>query len=582
MKKLLLTSFALISVFVSSQELDETYLNSLPEDVRADVIEKMNEQESVEKPVYRRASTSIDKDEMIIEDPDEVKVFGSDFFDTMQTSFMPINEPNLDSSYILDFGDVLQIQLIGQIDSIEEYSIQRDGSINIPDVGKVVLSGLSLDEASKYIKAKINNTYIGTNSFVTLKNIRDINVLIVGNAFNPGIYTINGNSNMLHALNIAGGINEYGSYRDIELVRDGEVIDTLDIYKVLISGTHNLLSGLRSGDSIIVNPIQNTVYVESGLQRVGIYELLDNETISDLIRYANGYSRFADKRNIQIKRAFEGDYSSFKINPEEISSFEVKNGDSLYVREFRVNSVLVEGEVKNPGNYKIPIGTKLSEIIHMAGGYTDSAYSFGGYLENIKALEINEDSKDKLYDAFINNLIKNSSSLSSQGEEVGLILEQIKEAEVTGRIIAEFDLDIIKNNPSADTTLEDGDRILIPSITQQVYIQGEVNNPGAIRYNPGKGIEYYIENSGGLLKTSDSNSIFIIHPNGETENLESNSRLSFVLADDKKQLLYPGSIIYIPQNSNFANSLETASIWAPIISSIALSLTSLSVLNNSN
>ena len=163
-----------------------------------------------------------------------------------------------------------------------------------------------------------------------------------------------------------------------------------------------------------------------------------------------------------------------------------------------------------------------------------------------------------------------------------MLLNQVKNSPVTGRIIAEFDLELIRNDSNLDTILEDGDKIFIPSITQQVYVQGEVSNTGAIRYIPGKDISYYIKNSGGQLSTADMDNIFIVHPNGETTNLSSSSRLAFLQPEQREQLIYPGSIIYVPRNTNFANSLEVASIWAPIISSIALSLTSLSVLNNSN
>ena len=180
-------------------------------------------------------------------------------------------------------------------------------------------------------------------------------------------------------------------------------------------------------------------------------------------------------------------------------------------------------------------------------------------------------------------MIINSGSTSSI-KDTGLMemLIEIKDSEPTGRVIAEFDLDIISANPDKDTILEDGDRIYIPQITQQVYIQGEVSNSGAIRYSPGKNIDHYINKSGGALLTADLSNIFIIHPNGETQNFVNESRLSFILEDNSRELIYPGSIIYVPQKTNFANSLQVASIWAPIISSIALSLTSLSVLNNSN
>ena len=235
----------------------------------------------------------------------------------------------------------------------------------------------------------------------------------------------------------------------------------------------------------------------------------------------------------------------------------------------------------NPGTYKLNRGTSLSEAIIAAGGYDSTAYPFGGYLENIKALEVNNNAKQRLYEKFITNLITNGSSVN-QDTGIGNLLLQLKETESTGRIVAEFDLDLIKNNPSLDTVLEDGDKLLIPQITQQVYIQGEVANSGAIRYAPGKGIDFYINKSGGYLETADEENIFIIHPNGETENMNTSARLSFIFQDSDRKLIYPGSIIYVPQTTNFATSLQLASIWAPIISSVALSLTSLSVLNNTN
>jgi len=226
MKKIFLLACLVVSAAIYSQELDEAYLQSLPEGVREDVLNKIEAKDDLDKPVYRRASTFIDKDKDEDEGIDNI-LFGSDFFDVMQTSFMPINEPNLDSSYVLDFGDVLEIQFIGQKDQIDNYSINRDGSINLPDIGRLNLSGLSLNDASNLIKAKVSSAYIGTEAYISLKNIRDINVLVVGNAYNPGIYTLNGNSNMLHAISMAGGINDIGSYRNINLIRSGKVISVV-------------------------------------------------------------------------------------------------------------------------------------------------------------------------------------------------------------------------------------------------------------------------------------------------------------------------------------------------------------------
>lgn len=580
-KKLFFSTLLLVPILVCSQELDEEYLNSLPKDIRDDLIARTEAKKDLEKPIYRRASTSLDKKEEGSDIQKVTELFGSSFFDTIQSSFMPINEPNLDSSYVLDFGDVLKIQLIGQKNSSESYAIGRDGSINVSDIGKISLSGLSLENASSLIKARIKNDFIGTEAFVSLENIRDITVLIAGNAFNPGIYTLNGNSNMLHAISIAGGINDIGSYRSIDLIRNGEIIRSLDVYELLISGIYNFSSGLRSGDSIVVNPIGSIVAVESGLVRPALYELNENESFQDIIKFANGLSRNADLNNIIVKRVLRGESFIYNLEYKDLLSFKFEDNDSIFIREYKIDNVNITGAVKNPGSYKLTKGTTLSSLIKIAGGYDQSAYPFGGYLENKSALKINQESKQRLYDTFINNLVMNSSS-SVADESVVSLIRQLKDADVTGRVIAEFDLDMLKNNEDLDTILEDGDRIFIPNITQQVYIQGEISNPGAIRYSPGKDIEYYINNSGGSLKSADLKNIFIVHPNGETKNFSNNNRLSFLLAENDIDLIYPGSIIYVPQTTDFADSLQVASIWAPIISSIALSLTSLSVLNNSN
>ena len=582
----LLFAVLIIPLSISAQEFDEKYLDSLPESVREDVLNRKDLKDQSEKPTYRRASTTIDKDE---DDESEDGVdenltvlFGKNFFDTMQSSFMPINEPNLDSSYILDFGDEIEIQLIGQKSSIETFSILRDGSINLADIGKIVISGLSIGDASDLIKAKVENAYVGTNAFITLKNVRDISILIAGNAFNPGIYTLNGNSNMLHALTMAGGINDLGSYRNIHLIRKGIVIQELDIYDVLINGNYSLSPGLRSGDSIVVRPIEKTIAIESGVKRPALYELKEDENYRDVIKFSNGYSQNADKKNIVLKRLKNGTSEVFNFNYESIEDFDLIDNDSIFIKEFKTNKVTILGAINNPGTYNLSQGLTLSSLINLAGGYTDFAYPFGGFLENKKALKINQDAKNKLYDTFIDNLILNSTAVTSDQNALGMLTQQIKQSKPSGRVIAEFDIDVIKNDPTKDTLLEDGDKIMIPFITQQVFVQGEVSNPGAIRYVPGKKLDYYIDKSGGVLTTSDKNNLFIVHPNGETENFASSKRLSFLASNTNSQLIYPGSIIYVPQTTDFASSAQVASIWAPIISSIALSLTSLSVLNNSN
>ena len=582
MKKLLLLSIILIPFYISSQDLDPAYLASLPDDVRADLMAKQTMREEMDKPIYRRASTMIDKEESEIVLLSKSVRFGAKIFDVMQSSFMPINEPNFDGSYILDFGDSLSVQLIGQKNMVKELVIARDGSINLPDLGKLFVSGLSLESASELIKGKVSSAFIGTDAFISLTNIRDIQILVSGNTFNPGIYTLNGNSNALHALSMAGGIDPDGSYRIIDIMRDGKVINTLDLYDIFIFGKFIYGSRLRSGDSIVVRPSKFLVTVSTGVKRPSTYELIEGETFKDLIIFANGLSDKADLSYLAIE-SFDKNLVLRKevASISDLNNIKAKSGDTLFIQEYDYRSVTIKGAVSIPGTYVIQPGETLSGVIERAGGYTEFAYPFGGFLNNVKTLQINEEAKKKLHDKFVVSMLLNSRSIQSPSESVGFILNQINNSSTSGRVSAEFDLDAIDGNKLLDTKLEDGDELLIPYITQQVYIYGQVNNPGTSRYKAGKNLDYYIDNAGSFDESADAKRIFIIHPNGKTDNVERSSRrkLSF-LSQSNDILIYPGSIIYVPRESSIKDASLIASIWAPIISSLALSLTSLSVVSN--
>ena len=573
MKKIFLSALFLLSTISYSQELDKAYLESLPENVRADVLDKIADREVEDSPVYRRPSSMIKKP------LDDSKRFGAKIFNMMQTSFMPINEPNFDSSYVLDFGDTIEIQLVGQQNSIEELSIKRDGSINISEIGKVSVAGLTLESASSLIKNKISNAYIGIEAFVTLVNIRDIQVLIRGNAYNPGIYTLNGNSNLLHALSMAGGIDENGSYRQIELLRDNVVINSIDLYDIFIHGKSGFGQRLRSGDSILIKPANDLITLTGAVKRPGVYELTFDEDYSDLFAYGNGFSASANTNSLRVER-LNGEEAQY-INISEVkdlSSIKPVAGDRLNVRSYIRKSVTIAGAVKTPGTYVVAKDDTLLSLIEKAEGYRDDAYPFGGILNNKRAEEINADAVDKLYNTYVQKLISKGDALFAS-ESLPFILDELKKSKISGRVMAEFDLDVIRATPQLDTNLDDGDTIIIPSKTQQIYIYGEVNNPGTIRYIPGQSIQNYLELSGGVLDSADNKNIYVVHPNGELNRVTGTSRLSFLDNRGEDILIYPGSVIYIPRKVNSRDPAVVASIWAPIVSALALSITSLSVLD---
>ena len=575
MKKITLLTLFIFAVAINAQELDEAYLASLPEDIREDVLGKMTDRDEADKPAYRRPSSMTEKP--LEEDEVESNRFGMKIFNMMQSSFMPINEPNFDSSYILDFGDILQIQLTGQKNSIEQLDIKRDGSINISEIGKLQLAGLSLDLASKLINNKVKNSFIGVDAFITLVNVRDIQVLITGNTSNPGIYILNGNSNLLHALNMAGGIDEAGSFRKVEQIRDSKVIESIDLYDIFIKGVSNFSSRLRSGDIILVRPAKNLVSIAGAVNRPSTYELIDGESFSDLLFYANSFTPRADKSYIRIERLGKNKVNYVRVKEDDLSSLIPIAGDTLYVKDYVYRSITISGAVNVPGKYVINEDETLSSIIKKADGYKNNAYPFAGMLNNKNTLAMNEIAKEKLYQAYIQDLITSGSELFAS-ESLSQVLSELKKSEVSGRIMANFDMDVIAANPELDTTLEDGDEIVIPSITQQVYIYGQVNNPGTIRYMPNRSIKDYLDARGGVLATADKGNIFVVHPNGEVKAFTTGGLKRFGGMQNQEPI-YPGTVIFVPREIIKRDAMLTASIWAPIISGLALSLTSLSVLD---
>lgn len=565
----IILTFSFLTV---SQEISQAYLDSLPEEIRDDVMSRIDEKNSREKEVYRSINSTSDVKKMSSED----NIFGSDFFDTMQSSFMPINVPNLDDGYILDFGDILKIQLIGQNDSIDSYQLARDGSINIPDIGKMFLSGLSLKNASEMIVAKIKQTYIGVEAYISLENIRDVSVLVSGNAYNPGIYTLNGSSNMLHAIHAAGGISEYGSYRNIKLIRDGKIIDDLDIYNILIKGDFSSKTRLRSGDMIFVEKRSNVIEIEGAFKRIGFYELLENQNLSDAIFYANGISKDADLSNIFLYRLLDGNIRDIPItNISQFENIESKDLDRIFIRKHSFRNVEISGAIVRPGNYKMTEGENIFDLIERSGGYTQNAFPEGAVYLNEEAKLINKEASKKLYDGFIDALLEIVQQGSGEADitTIVTIANEIKNAEPNGRIIIDLEDDL------TNSFVRDGDKVYIPEKNNNVFIFGEVLSEGSLIYQNGADLDFYIDEASGLKDTADNEAIYILYPNGRTKQFSRKRNL--FASQSQKIKIEPGSVIYVPRAiDNTLSSRLAAQAYASILGNIGLTLASISAINN--
>ena len=582
--KIFLLSIYLFPIVLYAQDFDESFLESLPDEIRSDLLQRANDKEESEAAQYRRPSTYINKQsDLDSEGEDTPNVFGYDIFSMMQSSLMPINEPNFDGSYILDFGDLLELQLIGQESSITELTIKRDGSVNIPDIGKVFVAGLTLNDAVDVIKNKIAISYIGVEAYLTLVNVRDIQVIVAGSAFNPGAYTLNGNSNIFHALSIAGGPSKDGSYRDIRLIRGGEVIDSIDLYDTFIFGKSIFSNRLRSGDVVFVETVSNLVSVFGAFKRPGIYELKSSEMLSKAIDFANGLTNKADLSDVKVISVSDGIIITNKINSlSEFKNFKSQDSDTIFVRKHTYRSVKINGAVRNPGTYLINQGDGIFDLVNRAGGYTNNAYPYGGVLESIVTKEINKMAIDELYKSFLDGFMLTGSTASKDSDQSSAsaisLIKELKDAEPSGRVNAEFDLKILEEDRSKDVLLQDGDEITIPEFLNQVYVFGEVSSEGTISFMDKQNSDYYINMKGGFNEYADKKNVFVLHPNGDTYKLGQKNKF---LTPRDNQEIFPGSIIFVPRKtSNSYLATQTIQAYAAILGNIGVSLASVSVLKD--
>ena len=601
--KNLLIIFAVSVLTIQSQEISQEFLNTLPKGIQDDVLDRVEKQSKNDDDVFSSIKTQTKLEKQELEDlkkrlegdlkylkerleeskdsrynKDDLTLFGSDFFRTYQSTYMPINEPNLGSNYVLDFGDILEIQLVGERDYIEKLSVNRDGSINMPEIGKLNVTGLSLNEAISLIKAKVNSSYIGSEVFVSLVNLRDVNVLVSGNAYNPGIYTLSGNSNMLHALAVAGGINSYGSYREISLIRDQKVIESLDMYDVLITGNYKSNTSLKSGDIIFVRPVKNVIAIDGSVKRPAKYELNENQFLSDVIEYANGVDVRADMSNIYLDRIFDGNVESIQINNiKQFNTINAQDGDKIFIRQHAFRTVEIEGAILKPGKYLMAEGESIADLIEKAGGYTKNAYPFGAVYENKEAFLINKMAEEILYEKFIDNIITSSQSNPASNINLSSIIditESLRNNIPNGRIV----IDIEGN--SMNTAISDGDRLVIPEKPNHIYVYGEVSYEGALNYENNQSVAHYISMAGGLKENAAETSIYVLLPNGNTRRSALKKNL-FQNNPSSELTLYPGSIIFVPKKlDNSAANRIAAQAYVSILGNIGIALASLSSINN--
>ena len=300
---------------------------------------------------------------------EELKPFGYDLFANIPQSF--VASPNIPVSpdYILGPGDELDILFYGKLNKSFNLEINRDGVVDLPELGPLVLAGLSFGEAKEMLRSRVAAQVIGTQVSISMGALRTMQVFVLGEAYRPGPYTVSSLATISHGLISAGGVSDIASLRNIQLKRAGETIATLDLYQLLLSGDMSDDLRLQSGDVIFIPTLENIVSVDGQVLRPAIYELRGDTAVKDLVKLAGGAGPRAYSQSARIER-IDGDGFVRVIDLDLTNSadqqFRIVNGDHLTIDEvtdIKKDIVTLEGHVNYPGDFAWRSGMRLSDIV---------------------------------------------------------------------------------------------------------------------------------------------------------------------------------------------------------------------------
>ena len=322
------------------------------------------------------------------------KIFGFQLFNSENLSFEPSVNIPIPQNYILGIGDQISVSVWGASQTRYQLSINKNGSIIIPDIGPVFLSGITFEKGQALIKNRLMSIYSGmagqfpnTWAEVSLGEIRSIKINVIGEINTPGTYTLPATASAFNALYLSGGPNENGSFREIKLIRDGQTFKIIDVYAFLINADPEANVQLREQDILFVPAYSARVEMDGEVKRKGLFEIKNNETVSDLIRFAGGFGDKAYTNTLTILRNNHKEKEVRTVPNEDFAKFNLQNGD--YIKADSIlnrfsNRVAISGAVFHPGNFELTPGMMLSDLIKKADGLREDAFMNRGIISRLK------------------------------------------------------------------------------------------------------------------------------------------------------------------------------------------------------
>lgn len=413
--------------------------------------------------------------------PTQKKIFGYKLFHNRSLDFSPSLNLPTPLSYVIGSGDQLLVDVYGASQQSFDLTVTPEGRVLLPNIGPIQVGGSTIEAASARIKTSLGRIYSGLlgsnpNTFlqVRLGNIRSIKVSMVGELTKPGTYTLPSFATVFNALYAAGGPNENGAFRNVQVYRNSKLAATVDIYEFLSKGDQNANIVLQDNDVVIVPPLQARVEVIGPVRREGLFEVKPNETLSDLYIYTGGFQSLAYKDRVTVRRIENNERKVFDVPQSEYATFQPKDGDEILVGEALerfTNRVQVTGSVYRPGEFALSSGgLTVKQLVEKAEGLRPEAFT----------------TRATLY--------RTSDDLTLAA--------------------VPLDLKGILDGTSADIELKNEDLLFVPSrydIQEEYYVKvsGEVNFPGTYPFASEMTVGDLVLRAGGFLESASNSSIEI-------------------------------------------------------------------------
>ncbi len=480
-------------------------------------------------------------------------------------------------SYVVNPGDWLSVRSTGSVEANFDVKVERDGTIFMPTIGRVQVAGTRYADLETVVSKAMSSRYRKFDVTVTIPKLRGMRVYVTGFANKPGAYTISSLSTLANAVLAAGGPSGGGSFRSIQLIRQGRLIREFDLYTLLRSGDQSQDTVLENEDMIVIPSVGAQIAISGSINEEAIYEAKVGETIADIIeRYAGGLNALADTTRVMLYRVeYLKTKGSQELTMDEAGATRAQAGDIVQIlsvgsiaRPLEKQAVLVriDGEVDRPGDYYVAPNTSMQEVLGLAGGLTDRAFVYGTKFTRVSVREQQRESYkeavDQLETALLSaplkgNDLQDPGAAARQVAAAQAVLAKLKEAEPDGRIV----LSITPNTatlPGA-MALENNDHIYIPPRPTTVGVFGSVYRPGSFEIDSRLRVKDLVDRAGGPTRFADKGAIFLMRANGE------------VIPKNRGALNEPlveGDLVFVPVRSQYSSA------WSKIrdISTIILQL----------